>query len=65
MADQELTLMSKRTRYEMLRSRVVKEQRLYGASEKEIERAVRLELERLRKLRKENDGDENRESDGW
>lgn len=65
MAIQETTLMTKRTRYEMLRSRIVKERHLQGASEKEIERAVRSELERLRKLRTENDGNEIRERDGW
>lgn len=56
MVEQEITLMSKRTRYEMLRSRIVKELHLQGASEKEIERAVRSELVRLEKLRQQSDG---------
>jgi hypothetical protein len=51
MSNEEASQLTKRTRYEMLRSRVVKERRLFGATELEIERAVRSELDRLKKLR--------------
>ncbi len=42
-----ISLMSKRTRYEMFRSLVVKKHGLAGAPEEEIERMVRIEIELL------------------
>ena len=42
-----ISIMSKRTRYEMFRAHVVKKHGIVGAPEKEIERMVRLEIELL------------------
>ncbi len=52
--DPRISLMSKRTRYELFRAMVVKKHKLFGSPEKDIQRMVRLEIEHAQSLRNRN-----------